>query len=150
MGRDATTMGVNYEEASATPDEGLLEVTKIVAMTIRNNLEAIHGPSPLTEGDGRKCDSLTDEQMAQINPLVRNAVVSALHALVEAGWMTINLDAKMTSPQAYSYLMFQRLLVPGYWEEPEMTDDYKETRDRTDEDAWKSIKGLMKMKGWME
>lgn len=80
----------------------------ILAMCVRNALEGtLHG--------GELGDlSLTDRQMAILNPVVRNAVATGLHA--ERHYLT--------QPAARSYLNFQAKLVPDYWERPELLEDY--------------------------
>lgn len=55
--------------------------------------------------------SLTDEQMAVLNPVVRNAIATGLHA--EKHYRT--------GRAARSYLDFHRALVPEYWELPGAT-----------------------------
>ncbi len=75
----------------------------IISMAVRNALEEIHvGSDP---------GSLTDAQMAQINPIVRNAVVTALHAFANP------------SLSARRWLSFNTM-VPDYWEAPELLEEY--------------------------
>lgn len=82
----------------------------VLAMSIRNALEGtLHG------GEAGEL-SLTDEQMARLNPLVRNGVATALHARAHY----------LTAKAARSYLDFQAMLVPDYWEPPELLEDYVE------------------------
>jgi len=92
-----------------------------LAMSVRNALEGtLHG--------GELGDlSLTDEQMSLLNPVVRNAIATGLHA--EAHYFT--------HQAARAYLDFQRRLIPEYWERPELLDEYVELwpsyAGRTDE-----------------
>lgn len=82
----------------------------VLAMCVRNAMEGtVHG--------GELGDlSLTDDQMAVLNPIVRNAIATGLHA--EAHYFT--------DKPARSYINFQHRLVPDYWERPELLDDYTE------------------------
>jgi len=43
-------------------------LTNYIAMVIRNTMEDFH------------CEHLTDDQMKELNPIIRNAVCTALHA----------------------------------------------------------------------
>ena len=56
-------------------DEGVTERMRVqalvIAMTIRNAMEDFHGSSR----------GPTDEQMAVLNPIIRNGALTALHAL---------------------------------------------------------------------
>jgi hypothetical protein len=91
--------------------EAIRSEATLLAMTVRNALEGtLHG--------GELGDlSLTDEQMAILNRVVRDAAATALHA--KAHYLTSNA--------ARQYLDFQAMLVPGYWEPPELLDDYVES-----------------------
>ncbi len=75
-------------------------------MLVRNELEDFH------------VQHLTDEQMAILNPIVRNAIYSAL---------TLFAKATAGTPQeqeAAAYgLEFLEACVPSYWEPPQLTDD---------------------------
>ena len=73
-----------------------------VAMVVRNALEDFHARH------------LSDERTRELNPLVRNAATTVLHALRRAP----------SSPGAASFVHFETSLVPKYWEEPELLDDY--------------------------
>lgn len=77
----------------------------IVAMTVRNTMEDFH------------TDNLTDAQMAKLNPIIRNAIATALHARTNI----------LLHRGAREYLEFQERLVPDYWEAPELLDDYIES-----------------------
>lgn len=88
----------------------IAERAMVLAMCVRNAMEGtIHG--------GELGDlSLTDEQMAVLNPIVRNAIATGLHAE----------EHYVTNKPARAYLNFQRQLVPQYWESPVLLDDYRE------------------------
>jgi hypothetical protein len=98
-GRRATAPPLNDETA---------ERAMVIGMCVRNAMEGtIHG--------GELGDlSLTDEQMAVVNPIARNAIATGLHAE----------EHYFTDEAARAYLNFQRQLVPQYWERPVLLDDY--------------------------
>ena len=79
-----------------------LAVTFYVAMVIRNALEDFH------------CQHLSDEQMKQLNPIIRDAVCTALHAFENCE----------SSPQAREFVDFNFMLIPKYWEKPGLLRDY--------------------------
>ena len=62
---------------------------------------------------------MTDEQMRILNPIVRNALATALHA---------RTNYHRHRP-ARAYLDFQAQLVPDYWEPPELLPEYVEDWD---------------------
>ena len=78
--------------------EGLKAQSKIVAIVIRNAMEDFH------------CKHLSDAQMKELNPLIRNAVYTALYSL----------EYYKQSKKAAAFLESQMRMIPGYWEEPEM------------------------------
>jgi hypothetical protein len=82
----------------------------VLAMCVRTAMEGtVHG--------GELGDlSLTDDQMAVLNPIVRNAIATGLHAETHC----------LSDRAASSYINFQRRLVPDYWERAELLDDYTE------------------------
>lgn len=86
----------------------------LLAMCVRNAMEGIVHREEL----GRA--SLTDEQMAALNPIVRNAIATGLHAEFHY----------FRERAARSYLDFQSALVPTYWERPELLDEYRELWER--------------------
>lgn len=87
----------------------------LLAMSVRNALEgALHGGELGELG-------LTDEQMRLLNPLLRNAIATALHARSNYEWFR----------SARAYLDFQARLVPDYWEAAELLPDYV--------DSWRSL-----------
>jgi len=69
-------------------------------------MEELHG--------GGIADSFTDAQMRKLNPMVRDAVLSTLHAF----------DHAEQHPAAQQWIAFQSSLIPGYWEQPGLSDDY--------------------------
>ena len=80
-------------------DADRLQAT-VLAMSVHNALDGtLHG------GDVGTL-SLTDEQMRILNPIVRNALATALHA---------RSNYHRCRP-ARAYLDFQVRLIPDYWE----------------------------------
>jgi hypothetical protein len=78
------------------------QMAKYVAMVVRNALEDFH------------CEHLTDEQMKQLNPLIRNAIATALHAF----------DHYERSAAAHEFVDYHFRSIPKYWEQPEMLEGY--------------------------
>jgi hypothetical protein len=77
---------------------------RLIAMAVRNAMEDFH------------VEHLDDYQMAVLNPIIRNAIATALHAM----------DHYHTERPARAYLQFQGSLLPAYWEEPELLEEYAE------------------------
>lgn len=75
---------------------------KYIAKVVRNEIEDFH------------TEYLSDAQMKELNPLIRNAICTALHALEIHAW---SLAAKQ-------YIYFNSI-IPDYWEEPELTKDFR-------------------------
>jgi hypothetical protein len=78
------------------------QMAKYVAMVVRNVLEDFH------------CEHLTDEQMKQLNPLIRNAIATALHAF----------GHYERSAAAHEFVDYHFRSIPKYWEPPEMLEGY--------------------------
>lgn len=51
-----------------TPAKEEQKLASYIAMVVRNAMEDFH------------CEHLTDDQMKQLNPIIRNAICTALHA----------------------------------------------------------------------
>jgi hypothetical protein len=82
-------------------DAELQYTAKCIAMVVRNAMEDFHGKH------------LSDAQMAELNPIIRNAIYTALHAMEhsdEAG--------------AKGFMDFTKMLIPAYWEPPQLLADY--------------------------
>ncbi len=71
-----------------------------LAMAVRNAMEDFH------------TEHLSDAQMRELNPIIRNALYTALVAY----------DSE--KPTAQFYVDFQMRLIPDYWEQPELTQEY--------------------------
>jgi hypothetical protein len=95
----------------------------LIAMHVRNCLEELHGGGSRLDfrESGGEYRGLTDEQMALINPIVRNAVADMLHAFDH-----LELTASKR------LITFTQMLVPHYWEQPELTEAYREALETTD------------------
>ena len=94
---------------SRAPRQSIEEVAapqtaKFVAMVIRNQMEDFH------------TENLTNMQMRQLNPLIRNAVYTALYALE-------HID---DAPAIRAFVQGQVQMIPGYWEAPELTQEILE------------------------
>jgi len=83
------------------------DLAKLFAMIVRNAMEDFH------------VAHLSDDQMRELNPIIRNALCTAFH-------MMNNLD----NDNAREYFGFQKMLIPSYWEEPELLEDYVRTVTR--------------------
>jgi hypothetical protein len=76
--------------------EGLKFQSKYIAIVIRNAMEDFH------------TKHLSDEQMKELNPIIRNAVYTALYA------MQYHKD----SLKLREFVGSQVEMIPRYWEEP--------------------------------
>ena len=77
-------------------------------MVVRNALEDFH------------CEHLTDSQMKELNPIIRNAICTALHAFNNYG----------EADEAARFVDFHLRMIPKYWEKPELLDDYVQMWER--------------------
>ena len=73
-----------------------------IAIVIRNAMEDFH------------CEHLSDDQMKQLNPIIRNAVCTALHTF----------QSYQQSPRDKQFMDFQLQLIPEYWENSRLLDEY--------------------------
>jgi len=78
-----------------------------IAMVIRNAMEDFH------------CEYLTDDQMKELNPIIRNAVCTALHAF----------NNYEKAHAAARFVDFNFHMIPKYWEQPELLDEYVQMWD---------------------
>jgi len=81
------------------------DTAKYIAMVVRNAMEDFH------------VAHLSDAQMRELNPIIRNAIYTALYAMQFAE----------SDPAAASFVGFALRLIPKYWEEPELLPDYVQT-----------------------
>lgn len=85
-----------------TMDDNTIEMAKVLAMCVRTAIEDLHSTG-----------AITDATMAELNPLVRNAIATGLHAIhLQAEWHP-----------AFNYIRFMQSQIPDYWESPELLDD---------------------------
>jgi len=68
-------------------------------MVVRNAMEEFH------------CEHLSDSQMKELNPIVRNAVYEALYFLAMASYPFEDEDAQ-------EVVASQLRVIPEYWEDP--------------------------------
>ena len=71
---------------------------KYLAIVIRNAMEYLHHKY------------LSDEQMKELNPMIRNAICTALHAI----------ENQDRSSKTKEYVRYHSSMIPKYWEEPEL------------------------------
>jgi hypothetical protein len=93
---------VNDRNALLTPSKAHQEMARYIAMVVRNEMEDFH------------CEHLSDAQMKELNPLIRNAICTALHAASHAA----------DSDSAGSFVRFHTMLIPDYWEPPSLTNEF--------------------------
>jgi hypothetical protein len=86
------------------PPKNLREMAMFLAMVVRNAMEDFHS------------QHLTDDQMRALNPIIRNALYTGRQALRHYE----------RSEGARSFADFQKMLIPKYWEQPELLPDFVE------------------------
>lgn len=74
------------------------QLASYIAMVIRNAMEDFH------------CQHLTDDQMKGLNPIIRNAVCTALH----------KFNNYEKADAAARFVDYHFRMIPKYWEVPEM------------------------------
>lgn len=82
-----------------------------IAIVVRNAMEDFH------------CKHIPDEHMRELNPIIRNAICTALHAMDEA----------KISPAAEAFVGTNLASIPQYWEPPELLAGFVEMETRLDE-----------------
>lgn len=80
------------------------EIAMYIAIVVRNDMENFH------------VAHLSDAQMAELNPIIRNAIYTALHVL--------KFYDKDAAAKAFADSANRN--IPDYWEPPQITDDFKE------------------------
>ena len=93
------------EEMELMPLTETRELAMYLASVVRNAIEDFH------------CRHLSDEQMKELNPIIRNAIYTALYAR----------ENYNRSLAAQSLVDFSVRLIPHYWEDPTLTDDFLES-----------------------
>lgn len=74
------------------------QVAMILALAVRNAMEDFH------------CKHLSDAQLKELNPIIRNAIATALYAL----------EYSASNPRARSFVRGTARQIPAYWEAPEL------------------------------
>lgn len=77
---------------------------KYIAIVVRNAMEDFHHKN------------LSDEQMKELNPIIRNAIYSAIYAH----------DNRGESGKAERFVEYNMSMIPDYWEAPELLEYLKE------------------------
>lgn len=80
-------------------DEQLEQRAMFLAMCVRNAIEDVHATG-----------AISDLTMAEINPLIRNAIYTGLVAI----------DEFPMSRESVAFVQFTRALIPAYWEPPKI------------------------------
>jgi len=57
---------------------------------------------------------LSDKQMKELNPIIRNAIATALYAMEHAE----------VNPLAKTYILYNCRMIPNYWEPPELSSEF--------------------------
>ena len=76
--------------------EGIGQYAKYIAMVVRNAMEDFH------------CKHLSDEQMKELNPIIRNAIYTAIYAY----------ENHQQSDSSKQFVEYHLMSIPKYWEEP--------------------------------
>ena len=79
-------------------DSTMRNYTKYLAIVIRNAMEDFH------------YKYLSEEQMKELDPIIRNAIYTALYAIENQG----------RSSRAIEYMKYHSLMITKYQEEPEL------------------------------
>lgn len=95
------------ERIEPKPSEETKNLALYVAMAVRNAMEDFHH------------EYLSDEQMKELNPIIRDAICTALHAYQHAEISDIDR----------MFVAFHTRCIPEYWEEPELNEDYVSLRE---------------------
>lgn len=102
---------------AAQPPELAEETRKLanyIAMVVRNAMEDFHH------------EHLSDDQMKQLNPIIRNAVCTALHAF----------ENYEHADEAGRFVDFNMRMIPRYWERPQLLDGYVRMWDKDRFAGW--------------
>lgn len=77
-------------------------LSKYISIVVRNAMEDFHHKY------------LSDEQMKELNPIIRNAVFTALYAR----------EVSASSDKAGQFISENLAMIPEYWEEPELPQGF--------------------------
>ena len=84
------------------------DFTKYIAIVVRNAMEDFH------------CEHLSDAQMKELNPIIRNAIYTAIYAHQAIG----------KSEMSENFVEYHLLSIPKYWEEPELLKGFREADEK--------------------
>lgn len=90
-----------------------------IAQAVRNAMEDFHA------------DNLSDDQMRQLNPIIRDAIYTALYAIEQSA---------QGSDKARLFVAFNHQW-PDYWEPPSLLEDY--TKSDFEPETIKQVLGLL-------
>ena len=85
--------------------------SKYIAMVVRNAMEDFH------------CKHLSDKQMKELNPIIRNAIYTAIYAH----------KASEKSDMSRNFVEFHLLSIPKYWAEPELIKSFRDSEEKPSE-----------------
>ncbi len=85
---------------------------KVIAMHVRNEMEDFH------------CEHLSDAQVKELNPIVRRAIYETLRQLY-----FLKKGTKKRRAVAVQHVHHLLLLVPDYWEDPDLTEEERGKED---------------------
>ena len=90
-----------------TAKSSLQQWAKIIAMKVRNRMEDFHS------------EHLDDDQMKELNPIIRNAIFEALR------YLYLIKHAEQESQRVLGLMEIGTLLsyVPDYWETPNLSEE---------------------------
>ena len=97
-------------EMILNPSKETQDLTMLLAIIVRNAMENFHH------------EHLSDKQMKTLNPIIRNAICTGLHAMEHCGH----------SNGARAFVEHQGMMIPGYWEQPELLPGLVATVKRLD------------------
>lgn len=83
---------------------GIKFQSKLISIVIRNAMEDFH------------TKYLSDAQMKELNPIIRNAVYTALYSMHYC----------KDSMKLMEFISYQSDMIPDYWEEPELNGKVSE------------------------
>ena len=89
------------------PSKKATAFAKYIAIVVRNSMEDFHS------------EYLSDEQMKELNPILRDAICTALYAS----------EVYDQNKGARAFVDLNIQMIPNYWEDPKLTDDFLETVD---------------------
>ena len=83
--------------------QGMKDYSKYIAIVVRNAMEDFH------------CKHLSDEQMKELNPIIRNAIYTAMYAY----------ETHKQSDLSGRFVDNHFMSIPKYWEEPELLEGFQ-------------------------